>query len=728
MENFMTSGTFVQGRKALFAVKKAMQGKSVIDRKAVDKTWKLMVTVVKLCGNARLNITNSPPCILDILPDTYGHLQMILDKCNDNFDALNSCPYFRVLLDNIAAKCRQVIQLFKVAKDSIYDETSLERRSLTKFALIFSHMYSELKALYPNGACIGRTFPITKTAAAEFWHSHFGNRYCVPWRDFVTHFESEHTIRSNMEVIALKSTIDLTCNDHVTVFEFDVFTLLFQPWQSIVRNWNILAVTHAGYQAFLTYDEVKDKLLKISTNRVGSYLFRLSCTRLGQWAIGHITPEGNIVQTIPQNKSLIQALVDGHKEGFYMHPMGREQNPDISDTLEDLPTVSIHVTQEQYELYMEIDSSFELCKICTVNKKDVRIEPCCHLVCADCLEHWLESNGSGCPFCRMEIKSTESVVVHPFHDRNECSTPEMPEAPPPKPSADDTSIPSSSAFPQCERPMQRHATFSGNSTAAANNCGPPVPWRKGSTSRSRSGDASPLPPIPPLLGSAAAVANSRPPLPALPNKADGSPSYSIPPIEYETHASFASHHSSVDLGVVGPGGDYAMPNKHRDTPCSSSLSSADHGTSPRSMTLPASLPREALNFPSADTSSANQQYSTPSMQSSSGFSPPSSPERRRAPGSPLASRSPSIGMTQTEMQLKAMGFKESDIQKAVKIAGDDLALAMRILENFKSHEKKTLEQQLLELGYLEADVKKAIQVAGDNRDLAVMILEQFAGN
>ena len=48
-----------------------------------------------------------------------------------------------------------------------------------------------------------------------------------------------------------------------------------------------------------------------------SYVFRLSCTRLGQWAVGYVAPDGKIYQTIPQNKSLIQALIDGHREGLY---------------------------------------------------------------------------------------------------------------------------------------------------------------------------------------------------------------------------------------------------------------------------------------------------------------------------------------------------------------------------------------------------------------------------
>lgn len=40
---------------------------------------------------------------------------------------------------------------------------------------------------------------------------------------------------------------------------------LFQPWHKLLRNWNALAVTHPGYVAFLTYDEVKARLLKYIT-------------------------------------------------------------------------------------------------------------------------------------------------------------------------------------------------------------------------------------------------------------------------------------------------------------------------------------------------------------------------------------------------------------------------------------------------------------------------------
>lgn len=50
---------------------------------------------------------------------------------------------------------------------------------------------------------------------------------------------------------------------------------LFQPWPTLLRNWKILAVTHPGYVAFLTYDEVKARLEKFIT-RPGRFVILFS--------------------------------------------------------------------------------------------------------------------------------------------------------------------------------------------------------------------------------------------------------------------------------------------------------------------------------------------------------------------------------------------------------------------------------------------------------------------
>ncbi|CAG0918214.1 unnamed protein product [Notodromas monacha] len=387
----------------------------VIDVRTIQKTWKLMDKVVKLCQQPQMNLKNSPPFILDILPDTYQHMRQIYKKYEDKLHMLNENEYFKIFVENLIRKCKQAIKLFKDGKEKMFDENLHYRRNLIKLSLVFSHMLNELKAFFPSNsfAFSGDQFRITKSDAAEFWKSAFLDRTIVPWKVFRQTLNEVHEINLGLEAMALKSTIDLTCNDYISSFEFDVFTRLFQPWSTLLQNWKILAVTHPGYVAFLTYDEVKARLQQYMF-QPGSYVFRLSCTRLGQWAIGYVTADGNILQTIPQNKSLCQALLDGYREGFYLFPDGRPVNPDLSSAVQNAPEDHIRVTQEQYELYCEMGSTFQLCKICAENNKDIRIEPCGHLLCTPCLSSWQESEGQGCPFCRAEIKGTEQIIVDPF--------------------------------------------------------------------------------------------------------------------------------------------------------------------------------------------------------------------------------------------------------------------------------------------------------------------------
>ncbi|XP_052258790.1 E3 ubiquitin-protein ligase CBL-B-like isoform X2 [Dreissena polymorpha] len=406
------SGGFLSVIQGVFNQNKLV----TVDKRTIEKSWKLMDKVVKMCQHHRMNLRNSPPFILDILPDTYQHLRLIYNKHDDKLHTLNECEYFRIFIENLMNKCKNTIKLFKEGKEKMFDETTHYRRNLTKLSLVFSHMLAELKAIYPNGSFAGENFRITKSDAAEWWKKSFGDRTIVPWRNFRQSLTEVHQICSPLEAMALKSTIDLTCNDFISCFEFDVFSRLFQPWCNLLRNWNVLAVTHPGYVAFLTYDEVKARLQKYA-NKPGSYVFRLSCTRLGQWAIGYVTGDGQILQTIPQNKSLCQALLDGQREGFFLYPDGRAINPDLSYLVQDSQEDHIRVTQEQYELYCEMGSTFQLCKICAENDKDIKIEPCGHLLCTPCLTQWQDSEGQGCPFCRCEIKGTEAVVVDPFDPR-----------------------------------------------------------------------------------------------------------------------------------------------------------------------------------------------------------------------------------------------------------------------------------------------------------------------
>ncbi len=151
--------------------------KLVVDRRTIEKTWKLMDKVVKLCQHPKMNLKNSPPFILDILPDTYQHLRLIYTKHEDKLGVLNGNDYFKIFVENLQKKCKQAIRLFKDGKDKMFDETTPYRRNLTKLSLVFSHMLSELKAIFPNGSFAGDGFRITKSDAADFWRQSFGEKY-----------------------------------------------------------------------------------------------------------------------------------------------------------------------------------------------------------------------------------------------------------------------------------------------------------------------------------------------------------------------------------------------------------------------------------------------------------------------------------------------------------------------------------------------------------------------
>eukprot|EP00079_Xenopus_tropicalis_P013132 XP_002941082.2 PREDICTED: E3 ubiquitin-protein ligase CBL-C [Xenopus tropicalis] len=349
----------------------------------------------------------SHPYLPDIARDTSEHLKQIQAKGSWNDHGQHE--YLYITVNSIlrkAAHCNDILSANRVPQGA---ETEA-RRNLTKLSLIFSHILSELKALFPGGKFQGNTYKICKPEASQFWTSKFGHKCLVQWSEFRTGLNVVHPVGSGPLESALHSTVDLTCNDYVSVFEFDIFTRLFQPWNTLLQNWMLLAVTHPGYMAFLTYDEVREHL-KSHIQKPGSYIFRLSCTHLGQWAIGYVTSKGEILQTIPHNKPLYLALLEGQKEGLYLHPNGVSSNPDLSELSNPSTSPKVQVTQEQWDLYSQMGSAFELCKICVDNEKNVRIKPCGHLLCNDCLLAWQKSDGHTCPFCRCEIQGKEEVRV-----------------------------------------------------------------------------------------------------------------------------------------------------------------------------------------------------------------------------------------------------------------------------------------------------------------------------
>lgn len=87
----------------------------------------LCLQVVRLCQNPKLALKNSPPYILDLLPDTYQHLRTILSRYEGKMETLGDNEYFRVFMENLTKKTKQTISLFKEGKERMYEENSQPR-------------------------------------------------------------------------------------------------------------------------------------------------------------------------------------------------------------------------------------------------------------------------------------------------------------------------------------------------------------------------------------------------------------------------------------------------------------------------------------------------------------------------------------------------------------------------------------------------------------------------
>ena len=147
-----------------------------IDRRAIDKVWKQMDRIIKYCEMPKMNLTNSPPYMLDILPELYQTLREIITNYEDRLHILNDIEYFRIFINNLIEQCTKTVECFKRSGQQIYHEQSISRKYLTKFSLYFSHSLTELKSLFNKGIYEGERYRLTKQEAADFWRNNFNER------------------------------------------------------------------------------------------------------------------------------------------------------------------------------------------------------------------------------------------------------------------------------------------------------------------------------------------------------------------------------------------------------------------------------------------------------------------------------------------------------------------------------------------------------------------------
>ena len=100
------------------------------------KLTERMDSIMKTCQKIN-NLNNSPPYILDILPDIHSHMRLIINEHGSRFERLNENDYFQTFVANLAEKCKSLGKIMRQAKTQLNSVNSAARRDLTRMSLIF---------------------------------------------------------------------------------------------------------------------------------------------------------------------------------------------------------------------------------------------------------------------------------------------------------------------------------------------------------------------------------------------------------------------------------------------------------------------------------------------------------------------------------------------------------------------------------------------------------------
>lgn len=73
----------------------------------------------------------------------------------------------------------------------------------------------------------------------------------LPWAEFESLLCTCHPVESGATALALRSTINLTCSGHVSIFEFDIFTRLFQVSEG--QGWKLRILGPEGKERLGTW-------------------------------------------------------------------------------------------------------------------------------------------------------------------------------------------------------------------------------------------------------------------------------------------------------------------------------------------------------------------------------------------------------------------------------------------------------------------------------------------
>ena len=206
-------------------------------------------------------------------------------------------------------------------------------------------------------------------------------------------------------------------------WEFNHFVELYKPFSCIMTTWRAVTNRHMGNKRYLDFIEIKRTLNEIRHIR-GSYCFALDPRRPGRWVKLYVDLETGRTMQGDVEGTLYATLAAGMDSGALKYPDGVDRNVDVrTGKLQFHIDDTIVVDEKKHSEYVMNDSTFELCKVCQENRKDVKLSPCDHLLCRKCYDAWNDEKleqgvMTRCPYCRGKIDKVIPIEVqNPLTDK-----------------------------------------------------------------------------------------------------------------------------------------------------------------------------------------------------------------------------------------------------------------------------------------------------------------------
>ncbi|KAM7538477.1 hypothetical protein Aperf_G00000068423 [Anoplocephala perfoliata] len=335
-------------------------------------------------------------------PDLGPHFKDALDKLKKLQDALKVLePTHKV--DSMYKTHKEYVKLLRSSLESLVEKFEKSLKSpltveiLCEYIIKFHYLALEINYFFPNGQITNEQV-FGKAYAQEWWNASFESELFVKKEEFYDKFYETFREVSPIKAVFLE-TICFSSYEYVSKFDFDLFTRLFGNKEHLIRVFQRL-VNHLGYLKNGTYASSINALELC--RKPGSYIFRISTSKIGIWSIAYVDTSSRILQAMCYDWSVFFSLNYGIQQGIYRYPKGVEYFDDLSDLCE------LIGPREQLP-------NAPRCENCHANPINTRLEPCGHVCCRACYKEALGSKDVGiagkCYKCSRDILCSTPIVL-----------------------------------------------------------------------------------------------------------------------------------------------------------------------------------------------------------------------------------------------------------------------------------------------------------------------------